>query len=158
MGILPLRAVPQRQRPGILESAGTLGASSRKQTMKSTLRILGLMIGLLATGCDDSATGVDVTRPVVAMAAVDADRDDGEEKIPLDQVPANVKNAAQAALPGLVLEEAERETEDGTVLYSLQGLVDGQEYEVEVTAAGKVLEIEKEDDDEDDDNDDEDDD
>lgn len=126
--------------------------------MKSMRWILGLLIGVAATGCYDSAIAVDDTRPVVAMAAVDADRDDGEEKIPLDQVPANVKNAAQAALPGLVLEEAERETEDGTVVYSLQGTADGEEYEVEVSAAEKVLEIEKEDDDEDDDNDDEDDD
>ncbi len=122
--------------------------------MKSALCILGLMIGLVATGCYESAIAVDDTRPVVAMAAVDADSDDGEEEIPLDQVPANVKSAAQAAVPGLVLEEAERETEDGTVVYSLEGTADGQEYEVEVSAAGKVLEIEKEDDDDDGDEDD----
>ncbi len=122
--------------------------------MKSTLWILGLLIGLVATGCYESAIAVDDTRPVVAMAAVDADSDDGEEEIPLDQVPANVKSAAQAAVPGLVLEEAERETEDGTVVYSLEGTADGQEYEVEVSAAGKVLEIEKEDDDDDGDEDD----
>ena len=122
--------------------------------MKSALCILGLLIGLVATGCYESAIAVDDTRPVVAMAAVDADSDDGEEEIPLDQVPANVKSAAQAAVPGLVLEEAERETEDGTVVYSLEGTADGQEYEVEVSAAGKVLEIEKEDDDDDGDEDD----
>ena len=118
--------------------------------MKSTAWILGLLIGLVVTGCYDSATAVDGTRPVVDMAAVDADSDDGEEEIPLDQVPANVKNAAQAVLPGLVLKEAEREIKDGTVVYSLQGTADGGEYEVEVSAAGKVLEIEKENDDEDD--------
>ncbi len=122
--------------------------------MKSTLWILGLLIGFVATGCYDSAIAVDDTRSVVAMAAVDADSDDGEEKIPLDQVPADVKNAAQAALPGLVLEEAERETEDGTVVYSLEGTADGEEYEVEVSAAGKVLEVERDDDDDDDDPDD----
>ncbi len=122
--------------------------------MKSALCILGLLIGLVATGCYESAIAVDDTRPVVAMAAVDADSDDGEEEIPLDQVPANVKSAAQAAVPGLILEEAERETEDGTVVYSLEGTADGQEYEVEVSAAGKVLEIEKEDDDDDGDEDD----
>ncbi len=75
-------------------------------------------------------------------------------EIPLDQVPANIKKAAQAALPGLVLEEAERETEDGTVVYSLEGTADGEEYEVEVSAAGKVLEVERDDDDDDDDPDD----
>ncbi len=122
--------------------------------MKSTLWILGLLIGFVATGCYDSAIAVDDTRSVVAMAAVDADSDDGEEKIPLDQVPADVKNAAQAALPGLVLEEAERETEDGTVVYSLEGRADGEEYEFEVSAAGKVLEVERDDDDDDDDPDD----
>ncbi len=75
-------------------------------------------------------------------------------EIHLDQVPANIKKAAQAALPGLVLEEAERETEDGTVVYSLEGSADGEEYEVEVSAVGKVLEVERDDDDDDDPDDD----
>ena len=56
------------------------------------------------------------------------------------EIPQNVKDAALAAAPGLVIEEAELE-EDGTV-YCVHGTVDGVFTEVEVTAAGEVLEVE----------------
>jgi hypothetical protein len=69
-----------------------------------------------------------------------------DEKISLDAVPRHVKDAALAAVPGLVLERAEREVEKGVVIYDLEGKASGVRYEVEVTAAGKVTEIEKEDD------------
>lgn len=82
---------------------------------------------------------------------------DDDEEIPLDQVPQVVKDAALAAVPGLVLEEAEKETENGVVLYCLEGAAGGKEYEVEVTENGTVVEVEDEgDDDDDDDEDDED--
>jgi hypothetical protein len=81
---------------------------------------------------------------------------DGEEEIPLDKVPAAVKDAAIAAVPGLKLVEAEKEIENGTVVYNLEGTVNGVEYEIEVTADGKVTEIEKEDGDDADDDDDDD--
>ena len=48
----------------------------------------------------------------------------------------------------------EREVEDGEVIYDVDIVVDGVEYEVEVTAKGDVLETEKEGDAEDDDKDD----
>lgn len=81
----------------------------------------------------------------------DGDEDDDEEEIPLSEVPQVVKDAAMAAVPGLVLEEASRETEDGTVIYDLEGEADGKEYEIEVTEAGEVLEVEEDKDDDDDD-------
>jgi hypothetical protein len=84
--------------------------------------------------------------------------DDDEEEISLDKVPDAVKNAAIAAVPGLKLDEAEKETENGTVVYNLEGTANGVHYEVEVTADGKVTEIEKDDGDDADDDDDDDDD
>ncbi len=139
--------------------------------MKNLLWILPLLLGLVVLGCESSAPvysnpesnqpvtagGFDSgdARPVALMDADDAHHDDGdEEEIPLDEVPANVKQAAMDAVPGLVLEEAEKETENGIVVYSLEGTANGKEYEVEVSAAGKVLEIEEDDDDDDDDHDD----
>ncbi len=81
----------------------------------------------------------------------DAEDDDGddehEEEIPLSDVPDLVMNAAELAVPGIVIEEAERETENGATIYCLEGEADGLEYEIEVSADGAVLETEIEDDD-----------
>jgi uncharacterized membrane protein YkoI len=84
----------------------------------------------------------------------DDDDDDDEEEIPLDQVPQNVKDAAVVAVPAIVLEEAERETENDVLVYEVEGEVDGVEYAVEVSADGQVLEVEVDDDGEDEDDDD----
>jgi len=79
------------------------------------------------------------------------DASDGEVVVPLKQVPADVVRAAEKAVPGIVLTRAEREVEDGVVVYDLEGTAQGTPYEVEVTAQGKVLEIEEDDDENDDD-------
>jgi len=86
----------------------------------------------------------------------DGEEDEDEEEIPLSEVPQVVKDAAAAAVPGIVLEEASRETEDERVIYELEGEANGTEYEIEVTEDGEVLEVEEdeEDDDEGDDDDD----
>ena len=68
--------------------------------------------------------------------------DGGDEDVALADVPANVKDAALQAVPGLTLTSAERETEDGHVVFSLSGTADGKEYEVEVSPNGTVQEIE----------------
>ena len=80
--------------------------------------------------------------------------DGDDEQIPLDQVPALVLNAALAAVPGFALEKAELEVEDGIRVYCLQGLVGGEEVEVDVTADGQVLEVESGDEGEEDEDDD----
>ena len=76
-----------------------------------------------------------------------------EKEIPLSQVPEAALTAAQGAVEGITLTEAEMETEDGQTVYVLEGEAGGKEYGIEVTADGKVLEVEEEteDDDEDDD-------
>jgi len=79
----------------------------------------------------------------------DEEDDDDEDKVPLAQVPQVVKDAAAKAVPGIVLEEAERETEGGQVVFNLEGEAGGKDYELEITAEGKVLEVEVEDEDED---------
>lgn len=81
----------------------------------------------------------------------DGDDDENEEEIPLSEVPDVIREAAINAVDGLVLEEAVRETENGAVVYELEGEAGGQEYEVEVSADGKVLEVELDGEDEDDD-------
>ncbi len=116
--------------------------------MKCTLWILGLssMLFMIAcTGTPDKSAGN--TTPGAHVMAVDEaddeDGDDGEDvDIGLDEVSDAIKNAALAAVPGLVLTGAEKETEEGTLIYCLEGTANGEACEVEVTADGKVVEIE----------------
>ena len=61
------------------------------------------------------------------------------EKIALDKVPAEVKAAAEKAVPGITLTEAEKETKKGVVVYELDGTANGKKYEIKVDASGKVL-------------------
>ncbi len=73
-----------------------------------------------------------------------------EKEIPLSQVPQPALAAAEGAVEGIALTEAEMEKEDGQTVYVLEGEAGGKEYEIEVTAEGKVLEVEEETDDDDD--------
>jgi hypothetical protein len=59
-------------------------------------------------------------------------------------VPAVAKEAAVKAVNGLVLTEAEKELKGSEVVYELKGTAGGKEYEVKVTAEGKVLKAEEE--------------
>jgi uncharacterized membrane protein YkoI len=69
---------------------------------------------------------------------------DTNEEISLSRVPKKVLEAAQKAVPGIKLTEAEIE------VYELEGTLNGKEYEIEVTSDGEVLEVEVEGDAEDD--------
>lgn len=120
--------------------------------------------------CDCTATGAQaqaapppafpVAQAAVAQAAVpqvaaapaedaDDDADDGDDEvaIALDAVPSKALEAAKGAVPGITFSAAERETEDGRVVYCLEGTKDGVRFEVEVTAEGEVVEVESGDDD-----------
>lgn len=81
-----------------------------------------------------------------------------EKDVPLSEVPQEVLEAAQGAVDGITITEAETEKEDGETVYILEGQANGKEYEIEVTPEGKVLEVEEEteDDEEDEDEDDDD--
>lgn len=80
-----------------------------------------------------------------------------EKDVPLSDVPPVALKAAQGAVDGITITEAEMEKEDGKTVYLFEGQASGKEYEIEVTPEGKVLEVEekaennKEDEDKDDD-------
>lgn len=113
-----------------------------------------LFASLLSAGCESGGSADDdghhaADGAVAAHHADDVDDEDGDEDerpIAMSDVPANVLAAAQKALPGVALTEAEVETEDGATVYCLSGAKDGAEWEVEVAADGRVLEVEREDD------------
>jgi hypothetical protein len=67
-----------------------------------------------------------------------------EKEVPLSEVPAVALEAAQGAVDGITITEAEMEEEDGQTIYVFEGEVNGKEYEIEVTPEGKVLEVEEE--------------
>jgi hypothetical protein len=77
-----------------------------------------------------------------------AAEDTKETAVAVADLPKVVSEAAIKALPGLVITEATVEVEDGVTIYDLEGKVGDVEYELEVNAAGKVLEtkIDKDDD------------
>ncbi len=80
----------------------------------------------------------------LGCASLESTHED-EKEIPLSQVPAEAVEAAQRAVAGITLTQAEVEEEDGCTVYELEGTADGIKYEIEVTADGKVLEVERQD-------------
>lgn len=77
----------------------------------------------------------------------DGDEDDEEEdeaehelEIPVSALPDAVKAAAKKAVKGIKLTEAEVES---VLVYELEGEAGDDEYELEVTADGKLLEVEE---------------
>jgi len=79
---------------------------------------------------------------------------ENEKEIPLSQVPKAAVEAAQKAVENITLTEAEVEEEAGQKVYVLEGTSNGMEYEIEVTADGKIIEVEHEDENDDENEDD----
>jgi hypothetical protein len=67
-----------------------------------------------------------------------------EKEVPLSEVPPEALKAAQSAVDGITLTEAEMEKENGETVYVFEGEANGKEYEIEVTPEGKILEVEEE--------------
>jgi hypothetical protein len=80
---------------------------------------------------------------VVCLALGGAARAD-EEKVPLDKLPAKVKEAVKAKFPDAELVSAEKEKKDGKVAYEVNIKNQGQTIEVTVGEDGKIVSIEKE--------------
>lgn len=96
---------------------------------------------VLSSGSGSSGSGGS------SQDADDEDEDDDEDVSPspkpddLSQVPAVVLDAARAAVPGIVLTEAEREQEGTQVEYELEGTVGSVKYKIKMSEAGKVLRV-----------------
>jgi uncharacterized membrane protein YkoI len=69
--------------------------------------------------------------------------DNKTEPIALDQIPASIMEVAQKELPGVKFEYAWKFQEQGEDVYEIKGkTAAGKICEVEVSASGKVLEVE----------------
>jgi len=116
-----------------------------------------VVLGCMVASCSsqDRSVKAGQNHPGQAMVGDDDEGDDDNEvAVALDQVPEAIKQAALAAVPGFVLKSAERETEEGTLMYCLEGTAGGEAVEVEVRASdSSVVEIERGEDDDDGDDD-----
>ena len=77
--------------------------------------------------------------PISREAAAREDID-----IALAKVPDKILAAAEKAVPGITLTEAEIEKTSEGDIYELEGTSGGKEYEVKVSAEGKVLKVKEE--------------
>lgn len=111
--------------------------------MQKTLLPLALLAAL-AAGCHEPSSSDSMnTRVSSSEHPATASDEENERDVPLDELPAIVRKAALAAVPGLVIEEAELEMEHGAPVYSIEGSAENERVEVEVAPDGTVLEVER---------------
>jgi hypothetical protein len=81
-----------------------------------------------------------------------ADKDEEHEvKVKLEDCPKAVQETIKKEAGTGTIEEIEKETEGGKVVYSAEVKIDGKEYDIKVGEDGKLISKEAEDDDDDDD-------
>jgi len=76
--------------------------------------------------------------------AVGLRADDKAEKIAPDKLPKKIMDTVKARLPGAEVTSAEKEKEDGKVVYDLELKHEGRKYEMDILEDGTLVEIEKE--------------
>jgi hypothetical protein len=74
--------------------------------------------------------------------------EEAEVEIPVPAVPPKVLSAAEKALPGVEITEAEIERHEDDVVYELEGNLDGKKVEIEIHPDGTIKEVEHEGDEE----------
>lgn len=102
---------------------------------KTTTLLLAAAATALLAAC--------ATQPRPVAPGYVNDSDDFDNDIPKNEVPANVLAAAKAQVPGFVLTEANLQQRGSTRLFELQGRANSRPYELDITADGRVLHIER---------------
>lgn len=100
---------------------------------KITTRLASRLASRLATGIVAASLAVAVG---VATAA--------EKKLSPKELPEKVAQSVNARFPDAHITSAEKETEDGNVVYDLELTQKGLKYEMDVKEDGTILEVEKE--------------
>jgi hypothetical protein len=119
--------------------ADILSASPPFSTRSTAMRVKAFWCAAIVLGA------------CVGAGVIRADNDDDEENVAIKDLPEAVVAAVLAKFPDAKLVEAEKETENGEIVYEVE-IEDGDdEIEVEVTSDGEILEVEVEDDDDGDD-------
>jgi hypothetical protein len=68
-----------------------------------------------------------------------------EEKIAVEEIPANVMEVINRVVPGGTIKKAEKREKEGKITYKVKKVVEAGEYEIKVTADGVLEEVERED-------------
>jgi hypothetical protein len=70
--------------------------------------------------------------------------DEKTEKISPDKLPQNIKESIKDRFPGADVTSAEKENENGQVMYDIELKHEGRKYEMDIKEEGTIVEIEKE--------------
>jgi uncharacterized membrane protein YkoI len=79
---------------------------------------------------------------VGVLAAVTVDAGDAKKLAPGD-VPKKIMDTVKARLPGAEVTSAEKETENGAIVFDLEMKDGGRKYEMDIKEDGTLVEIEK---------------
>src|SRR5947209_1975151 len=71
-------------------------------------------------------------------------KEEKAEKIAPDKLPKAIKDAIAGRFPNAEVTSAEKEIEDGKVVFDIELKHEGRKYEMDILADGTVVEIEKE--------------
>jgi hypothetical protein len=88
--------------------------------------------------------GVTALAALLALATAARADDKKAGKIPVDKIPKAVMDTIKARLPGAEITSAERELEDGKVVYDIELKQKGRKFEMDILEDGTLIEIEKE--------------
>jgi len=80
----------------------------------------------------------------VVLPTVVGSDDKKAEKLTVDKLPKKVKDAIENRFPKAEITSAEKETEDGKVVYDIELKHEGRKYEMDILEDGTIVEIEKE--------------
>lgn len=98
---------------------------------------VGLVAGLVALG--GVARADDKAKPAEKAKAADK-----PQKIAPDKLPAKVAAAINGRFPGAEITSAEKEMENGKVVFDIELKHKGRKYEMDIQEDGTIIEIEKE--------------
>ena len=91
----------------------------------------GVLAGLIMLGSVIQADDKDKEKPKA-------------QKLTPDKIPQKVMAAIKGRFPGADITAAEREVEDGNVVYDIELTHQGRKYEMDIKEDGTIIEIEKE--------------
>jgi uncharacterized membrane protein YkoI len=84
-----------------------------------------------------------IAAAVVVIVAANGLADDKPEKIAPDKLPKKIMDAIKNRFPNAEITSAEKEKEDGKVVYDIELKQDGRKYEMDIQEDGTIIEIEK---------------
>jgi len=107
--------------------------------------LLTLATLTLVTACGGNRLMPPPVRAAMTAARVvsHAEKKDADNSVPNGEVPANILSAAQAKIPGFILESAQLDKKLIRSNYELAGYAQGQHYKITINRLGLVTNVEQ---------------